>query len=146
MRNRHRADRDLGGADTAVGDAQRHVATVAATRKARASADGGDIAETAGGDSDLVVGHILGNDYAITCENHVVAQAVERAHDRFLLDLAAGHRMVGELSGSYGAIVDRTGIEAVGGGRQLDAAQLWIRTDGNTHIILFVKVEIQRIG
>ena len=64
----------------------------------------------------------------------------------FILGLAAGHRMVGELSGSYGAIFDRAGIEAVGGCRQFDAAQLWIRTDGNTQIVLFVKVEIQRIG
>ena len=50
----------------------------------------------------------------------------------FILGLAAGHRMVRELSGSYGAIFDRAGIEAVGGCRQFDAAQLWIRTDGNT--------------
>ena len=50
----------------------------------------------------------------------------------FILGLAAGHRMVGELSGSYGAIFDRAGIEGVGGCRQFDAAQLWIRTDGNT--------------
>ena len=64
----------------------------------------------------------------------------------FILGLAAGHRMVGELSGSYGAIFDRTGIEAVGSGRQFDAAQLWIQTDDNTQIVLFVKVEIQRIG
>ena len=64
----------------------------------------------------------------------------------FILGLAAGHRMVGELSGSYGAIFDRASIEAVGGCRQFDAAQLWIRTDGNTQIVLFVKVEIQRIG
>ena len=64
----------------------------------------------------------------------------------FILGLAAGHRMVGELSGSYGAIFDRAGIDAVGGCRQFDAAQLWIRTDGNTQIVLFVKVEIQRIG
>ena len=64
----------------------------------------------------------------------------------FILGLAAGHRMVGELSGSCDAIFDRTGIEAVGGGRQFDAAQFWIRTDGNTQILLFVKVEIQRIG
>ena len=48
----------------------------------------------------------------------------------FILGLAAGHRMVRELSGSYGAIFDRTGIEAVGSGRQFDAAQLWIQTDG----------------